>query len=299
MASAGFIGLGNIGLPIARRLKQAGNRLIVHDARKERCADFQGGGHEIAATAKDVADRAEIVLLSMPTPDALRDVACGDRGLINGEKVKLVVDTSTVGPATARELAAQFRTKGIDYLDAPVSGGVIGAEAGTLAVMVAGTAGAFERARPLLDAFGRPMQVGEAPGQAQTMKILNNFLSATAMAATAEAAALGVKAGLDLRTMIEVFNASSGRNTATLDKFPRSVLDRSFNYGFRAALMYKDVKLCSDFADSVGTPLGVITTIEKVWKSAAAVLGDEDFTRIVQLAERPLGVVVGREGAAS
>ncbi|MSQ55748.1 MAG: NAD(P)-dependent oxidoreductase [Betaproteobacteria bacterium] len=299
MARIGFIGLGNIGLPMARRLRQAGNELAVFDVRREPCAEFLAGGKGVAASARQVGDEAEIVFLSLPTPEALREVAGGNDALAGGTRVKLVVDLSTVGPQMAREAAKVFQARGIEYVDSPVSGGVAGAEKGTLAVMVACSADSFERLRPVLQAIGRPIHVGVAPGLAQMLKVLNNFLSATAMAATAEAMALGVKGGLDPAVMLEVFNASSGRNTATTDKFPRSVLDRSFNYGFRAVLLHKDVKLCKTFADSFDKSLGLVTTMEKVWAAAAAELGDGDFTRIVELAERPLGVTVGRKGASS
>jgi 3-hydroxyisobutyrate dehydrogenase-like beta-hydroxyacid dehydrogenase len=293
MARIGFIGLGNIGYPMARRLKQAGNDLTVYDVRREQCTRLVESS-AVAASPKQVGDAAEVVLLSLPTPEALREVARGDNGLANGSRIKYVVDLSTVGPDAAKEVAEIFRKRNIGYVDAPVSGGVPGADKGTLAIMVAATKEAFEHVDPILKVLGRPILVGSAPGQGQVLKVLNNFLSATAMAASAEAVALGVKAGLDAATMIEVFNASSGRNTATTDKFPRSVLNRSFNYGFRTVLLHKDVRLCRDFANGLGSSLGIVSAIEKVWERAAAELGDGDFTRIVEMAERPLGVTVGR-----
>jgi 3-hydroxyisobutyrate dehydrogenase-like beta-hydroxyacid dehydrogenase len=293
MARIGFIGLGNIGYPMAQRLKQAGNELTVYDVRREQCTRLvESAG--VAASPKQVGDAAEVVLLSLPTPDSLLEVARGDNGLANGSRIKYVVDLSTVGPDAAKEAAEIFRKKNIGYVDAPVSGGVAGAEKGTLAIMVASSRDAFEHVSAILKVIGRPILVGSAAGQGQVLKVLNNFLSATAMAASAEAVALGVKAGLDAATMIEVFNASSGRNTATTDKFPRSVLNRTFNYGFRAVLLHKDVRLCRDFANSLGSPLGIVPAMEKVWARAAAELGDGDFTRIVEMAERPLGVTVGR-----
>ena len=293
MAQIGFIGLGNMGFPMARRLREAGTDLLVHDVRPERCRELVGAAGGVAATAREVCDGADIVLLSLPTPDALRDVATGPDGLVGSRGPKLVGDLSTVGPAVAREVAETLRGVGIEYMDAPVSGGVPGAEKGTLAIMVSGSDAAFARLRPLLQVIGRPILVGDAPGQGQALKLLNNFLSATAMAATAEAMALGVKAGLDPAVMLEVFNASSGRNTATSDKFPRSVLNRSFDYGFRTVLLHKDVRLCKLFADGLGASLTVVPAVDQVWERAAAELGDGDFTRIVELVEAPLGVVVG------
>ena len=158
--------------------------------------------------------------------------------------------------------------------------------------MASGPKHAFERVQPLLAALGRVFYIGEKPGQGQAMKILNNLLSATAMAATSEAVVLGVKAGLDAKVMLDVLNASSGRNTATTDKFPRSVLDRSFNFGFRTVLLHKDVRLCKEFADALGVSFDVGTAVDQVWERAAKELGDGDFTRIVELVERSAGVTV-------
>lgn len=294
MASIGFIGLGNMGHPMAGRLRDAGHALIVQDVRFEHAAGFAGA--EAVRTAKDVADRADIVLLSLPTPGAVRSVALEDDGLVRGARAKLVVDLSTTGPKLAAEVAQALAQKGVQFMDAPVSGGVSGAEKGTLALMASGPKDAFERAQPLLSVLGRVFYVGSEPGQGQAMKILNNLLSATAMAVTAEALVLGVKAGLDANVMLDVLNASSGRNTATTDKFPRSVLDRSFNFGFRTVLLHKDVRLCKEFADAMGVAFHVGSAVDEAWERAAQELGDGDFTRIVELAERSAGVtVMGRK----
>ena len=290
MASIGFIGLGNMGHPMASRLRDAGHGLIVQDVRFEHAAGFAGA--EAVRTPKDVADRAEIVLLSLPTPGAVRSVVVGDDGLVNGKRAKLIVDLSTTGPQLAVEVAEALARNGIQFIDAPVSGGVSGAAKGTLALMASGPEDGFERAKPLLAVLGRVFYVGTQPGQGQAMKIVNNFLSATAMAATTEAVVLGVKAGLDVNVMLDVLNASSGRNTATTDKFPRSVLDRSFNFGFRTVLLHKDVRLCREFADELGVSFRVGSVVDEVWEQAAKELGDGDFTRIVELAERDAGVIV-------
>ena len=192
-------------------------------------------------------------------------------------RVKLVVDLSTTGPATAIEAARALERRGIQFMDAPVSGGVSGAEKGTLAIMASGSKAQFERAKPLLEVIGRVFLVGDKPGQGQAMKLLNNLLSANAMAATAEVMVLGVKAGLDAEVMLDVLNASSGRNTATTDKFPRSVLDRSFNFGFRTVLLHKDVRLCKEFAEAYRVPFTIGSAVANVWECAAAELGDREF----------------------
>jgi 3-hydroxyisobutyrate dehydrogenase-like beta-hydroxyacid dehydrogenase len=172
-------------------------------------------GAEAATSPAEVAARAEVVLVSLPTPEVVREVALGADGLIHGDAIKTYVDLSTTGQAVAVEVAAALGERGIVTIDAPVSGGVRGAINGTLAVMVAGPGSDLEGVRPSLEVFGRVFHVGAHAGLGQLMKLANNFLSATAIAATAEAVVLGVKGGLDPATMLEVINASTGRNTAS------------------------------------------------------------------------------------
>lgn len=294
MSVIGFVGLGNMGWPMAARLRKAGNELVVHDARIEQARAFADAyGASIADSARDLATRAETVFMSLPTPQALLDVVHGPDGLEEGRGARLVVDLSTSGPRAAAEVGAAFEKRGVGFVDAPVSGGVSGATKGTLAIMASASRAEYDAVLPLLRVLGRPFRVGEAAGQGQAMKLLNNLLSANAMAATTEVMVLGVKAGLDARTMLEVFNASSGRNTATTDKFPRSVMDRSFDFGFRAVLLHKDVRLCKEFADENGVPFTVGNAVESVWRQMADQLGDADFTRIVEVIEKQAGVTVG------
>lgn len=290
MSTIGFIGIGNMGLPMAKRLIEAGHQLVVSDAQREKAASL---GVPVLASPKEVADQADIVLLSLPVPDAVRAVIAGPDGIVHGSRAKIVVDLSTTGRDVIVALAPVLAEKGITLVDAPVSGGVTGAAKGTLAVMVAGPEQACTQVRPILDVIGKVFIVGDQAGQGQVMKVLNNQLSATAMAATAEAMIVGVKAGLDARTMLDVLNASSGRNTATTDKFPRAVVDRSFDFGFRAVLLHKDVKLCRSLAEGLGMPFQIGSVVESVWARAAAELGDGDFTRIVEVLEQGTGVVVG------
>jgi 3-hydroxyisobutyrate dehydrogenase-like beta-hydroxyacid dehydrogenase len=296
MATLGFIGIGNMGVPMATRLINAGHDLVVFDTNAERAASL---GAKVVGSPKEVGDAAEIVLFSLPVPSAVRAVIAGADGVMHGSKVKIVVDLSTTGRDTIVEMAQALQAQGITLVDAPVSGGVTGAAKGTLAVMVAGPAAACATVRPLLDVIGKVFIVGDTAGQGQAMKVLNNLLSATAMAATTEVMIVGVKAGLDPRTMIDVLNASSGRNTATTDKFPRAVLDRSFNFGFRAVLLHKDVKLACTLAESLGMPFDIGSAVEAAWADAAMELGDGDFTRIVEVMEHGTGVVVADRPAVA
>jgi 3-hydroxyisobutyrate dehydrogenase-like beta-hydroxyacid dehydrogenase len=294
----GFIGLGNMGHPMATRLRDAHPTLIVQDVRLEHAQVFAGGSNAVATSPRELADQVDIVFMSLPTPAAVLAVVEGDQGLAMGARAKCVIDLSTTGPTTAIKAAQLLASHGMAFMDAPVSGGVTGATKGTLAIMASGAKADFERAKPLLACLGKVFLVGDKPGQGQAMKLLNNQLSAMAMAATAEVMVLGVKAGLDPVLMLDVLNASSGRNTATTDKFPRSVLDRSFNFGFRAVLLHKDVRLCKQFADEFEVPFSIGSAVDKVWENAAAQLGDKDFTRIVELMEREAKVTIHGDGMA-
>jgi 3-hydroxyisobutyrate dehydrogenase-like beta-hydroxyacid dehydrogenase len=290
-ASIGFVGLGQMGGPMSRRLLAAGYRLVVYDLRAEAMAALVGEGVEAAGSPAEVAGRAEIVLVSLPTPEVVRAVALGPQGLIRGGALRTYVDLSTSGQAVAAEVAAALAERGIATLDAPVSGGVRGAVAGTLAVMVAGAGPELERARALLEVFGRVFHVGEQPGLGQLMKLANNFLSATAIVATAEAVVLGFKGGLDPAIMLEVINASTGRNTATEDKFPRQVLTGRYAAGFTTGLLTKDLGLCAAAAEALGVPMPVAAAVHARWQRAVAELGAAgDITRIVALIEGDAGV---------
>ena len=196
--------------------------------------------------------------MSLPTPDVVREVALGGNGgLINGSKVRTVIDLSTTGPGVATEVAAKLAERKIAWVDSPVSGGVTGAKAGTLAVMVSCPKPAYQKLEPVLKVFGKLFHAGEKPGLAQTAKLANNLLAATAMVATSEAMAMGVKAGLDAKVLIDIINASSGRNSASQDKFPRAILPRTFDFGFATGLSYKDVRLCVEEAEAMGVPMVV------------------------------------------
>lgn len=294
--TVGFVGLGNMGAPMAGRLLDAGYRLVLHDAREDATAPFLERGAERAPSAAAVGSAADTVLLSLPTPDIVERVVLGEEGVAAGAKAKTVVDLSTTGPRIAAGIAAQLKRRGLAFVDSPVSGGVGGAKAGTLAVMVSGPRDAFERLEPILRTLGKVFFIGEAPGSAQMMKLCNNLMSAAAMAISAEAIVAGVKAGIDPAVMVDVINVSSGQNTATTQKFPKSILNRRFDYGFATGLMFKDVRLCLEEAESMGLTLETGRAVRALWQKVMDELGPEsDFSRIVEVVEKPAGVVVGRE----
>jgi 3-hydroxyisobutyrate dehydrogenase-like beta-hydroxyacid dehydrogenase len=290
----GFIGLGNMGFPMARRLIEAGHQLVVFDTRKEPVEKLTARGAQAAASPKDIADRVETVMASLPSLDASLEVATGTGGVIEGKRVKRFVDLSTVGSQMAVRIHDRLEKRNIVQIDSPVSGGAGGAEKGTLAVMVSGPRAEFEMLKPALDVIGRAFFIGEKPGSAQTMKLANNFLSATAMVATSEAVVMGVKSGLDPAVMIEVINAGSGMNTASRDKFPRSVLPRSFDFGFATGLMVKDVRLCLEEMKSLGLSMEVAEAVGRLWEVVIRDMGPEsDFTSAIKPIEKAAGVVVG------
>ncbi len=292
MTEIGFIGVGKMGAPMAGRLLDAGHRVHVFDARKEAIAALVGKGALSAASPADVASKTETVLVSLPTPDIVKQVALGAAGIAAGKTVKTYVDLSTTGPRVAQEVAAALAEKGITALDAPVSGGVGGAEKGTLSVMVSGPHNLAGELRPLFEVIGKFFYIGAKPGMGQLMKLANNMLSATTLAASAEIMVMGVKGGLDPRVMIDVINVSSGGNTALRDKFPKAVLPRSFEYGFATGLMYKDVRLCLEEAEALGASMWVSNLVRHLWTQANGRFGpDSDFTNIVRLFEEWAGGV--------
>ena len=292
--TVGFVGLGAMGAHIAARLIDAGHHLAIFDTRAEAVAPHVARGARACNSAGAVADAADTVLVSLPTPDVVRAVA-GE--LATGDAIEAFVDLSTTGPEVAAEVAAALSAAGVACLDAPVSGGVAGAQAGTLTIMAAGDEALFQSLRPLLETLGRNVVlVGAQPGHGQLAKVLNNLLSASAIAITGEALALGVHGGLSARTLLDVFNSSSGRNTASADKFPRHVLPRTFAAGFRLELMHKDVALCLAEARRQGVPMALGSAVGELWaRAGASAAAGADCTEIVRMLEHDAGVVVGDE----
>jgi 3-hydroxyisobutyrate dehydrogenase-like beta-hydroxyacid dehydrogenase len=289
----GFIGLGNMGWPMVRRLIEAGHRLTVFDTRSESMDRAMALGAEAAASPLDVADRVETVLASLPTPAAVTTVATGADGVIAGRRVRRFVDLSTTGSRVATKTAAALAERGIVQIDSPVSGGVAGAEKGTLAVMVSGPHEVVAALAPVLGVLGRVFVIGERPGLAQTMKLVNNLLSAAALAVTSEAMVMAAKAGIDPTVAVDVVNAGSGRNSASLDKFPRAILPGRFDMGFATGLMLKDVRLCLEEAEALGLQMDIGHAVGRLWALAADEIGaDKDFTTIIQPLERRAGVEV-------
>jgi 3-hydroxyisobutyrate dehydrogenase-like beta-hydroxyacid dehydrogenase len=291
MSECGFIGLGRMGGAMARRLLDAGHQVTVYDPSTAAAEALAAHGARIAASAREVADAAPVVFLSLPNPQIVTQVVLGAEGIREAKRLEVCVDLSTSGPDTAVKLATGLAERHIASLEAPVSGGIKGAREGTLSLMVAGPPPVWERIQPLLQVFGKPFFMGANPGAGQTMKLVNNLLGACAIAITAEGMTLGAKAGLDPARMIEVLNVSSGRSSATQDKWPRSVLPRTFDFGFAAGLCLKDVRLCLAAAQSLGVPLGVGSAVCDLLQRTVTSLGpDSDFTAMAKIVESDSGL---------
>ena len=287
----GFVGIGRMGNPMGGRLLDAGYKLVVFDTQSEATKALVARGAQLATSPADVASKAEIVIVSLPTPDIVKAVALGPDGVIAGSRVRTMIDLSTTGPGAAKIIASALAERNITLVDSPVSGGVTGAAAGTLAVLVSCPKDTLAIVEPILKVFGKIFYTGEKPGLAQTAKLANNLMAATAIVITSEAMAMGVKGGLDARVLIDIFNASSGRNTATMDKFPRAVLPGTFDFGFTTALSYKDVRLCVDEAEAMGVPMVCGAAVRQMLAITNAKFGpSSDFTSIAKVLEEWAGV---------
>lgn len=294
----GLIGLGNMGSRMARRLLAAGWPLVVHDLDAEAAERFEALGATVASGPREVADEADVVLLSLPRPEDVEAVALGEGGLREGSRLHTCVDMSTTGPEGARRIAAELARGGVRTLDAPVSGGPIGAEQGTLCVMVGGPRQAFDDCAPIFDPLGASIVwLGEEPGYGQTMKVINNMISAGCLAATSEGMVLGTKAGLEPAAMVDVLNASTARNRHSEEKFPQQILPRTFDFGFQIGLMLKDVRLCLAMAEDLEVPMLVSDEVRQlIALRVGAAGGEQDITTLIQQVEGWAGVEVG--GAA-
>ena len=289
----GFIGLGRMGGPMVGRLLEAGHAVTVFDIDEAAVRSMVERGAAPAGSAAEVAAAAEIVMTSLPAPDTVHRVALGEAGIAQGPRVRTVIDLSTTGPSTATRVAEGLAARGIQWVDAPVSGGVKGAREGTLAVMVSCPRTVLEAIQPILATFGKVFFVGEKPGLAQVAKLGNNLLAAAALVISSEALAMGVKAGLDPKVMIDIINASSGRNSATQDKFPRAILPGTFDFGFATGLSYKDVRLCVDEAEALGVPMVLGAVVRQMLAVTNAKFGpDSDFTSIAKVVEEWAGVEI-------
>ena len=285
--TVGFVGVGSIGRPMCLSIVERGFPVIAYDPNPEARKGLEGTEVEVAGSLADVARAAEVCVLSLPNSDVVEKVVLEEGGLLEElSGGNAVIDTSSSRPSSTREVARRLAEKNIGMLDAPVSGGVSRAEEGDLAVMVGGKPEILEEHRAVLEAFsGQIFYLGES-GAGHMAKALNNLLSATTLATAAEAVLLGERAGLDPEKLVEIINASSGRSGSTEVKFPRYVLNRTFDDGFAISLMSKDIKIALDTASELGFPTVMGSVVGQVWQAAVAQgFGGEGHTAIYTFLE--------------
>ncbi len=276
----GFVGLGQMGGPMAANIAKSGAEIIVYD--KAGTSERAPEGAKLANSFADVLSAADTVFLSVP--DGPVSIALAKEiAETDGRRAQVIVDLSTIGPEAAREADGILKAAGVTYIDAPVSGGQAGARAGTITVMWGGPKVVMDAHTGVLASFSKnAFHCGETPGQGQSVKVLNNFLSAIAMTATSEAVLYGLSQGVDMKTILDVVNVSTGQNTATIDKFPKRIMTESFDAGFKTKLLTKDVNLFLKNAKAAGTPLTLAATLAAIWNGCDATLPDSDFTRIYE-----------------
>lgn len=291
----GFLGLGQMGAAIAERLEGAGIGLHVYDPNQSAIAPFVERGAVGHAGPEGVANEARIVFACLPNGTVSERVA---RDVALGASIRVYVEMSTIGSPALGRVQHSVEARGITLVDCPISGGPKGARAGTLTVMTAGPRWARDELRPLLFAIGgQVFEVGDKPGQAQLMKLVNNLVNAANMATAFEALVLGAKGGLDPDQMVQVLNVSTGQNSATLTKVPRAVLTGTFDYGAALTTMVKDVVLGLKEAEALGVPMWVHEQVGTLWRFGEQQgLGREDFTALIKLLEGWAGVEVRSRG---
>jgi 3-hydroxyisobutyrate dehydrogenase-like beta-hydroxyacid dehydrogenase len=285
----GFIGIGKMGAPMVRRLLAAGYPIVACDTRVEAVDASRDAGAEEGRTPADVASRTDAVITMLPHARAVEEVAYGDEGLVPALRPgQVLIEMTSSHPRVTRRLEADLAPRGVRVLDAPVSGGVRGATDGTLCIMVGGAADLLEICRPILERLGRDIvRVGDAPGDGDTAKTINNLLSATTVWSVMEALALATRAGLAPERLMAAVNHSTGRSHTTEAKVGRYVLTRRFDSGFTVAQYLKDLEICLSVADDLGVPMPLGSLLRQMWKIAVRDgFGDLDHTALARLLER-------------
>jgi 2-hydroxymethylglutarate dehydrogenase len=290
----GFIGLGNMGYPISLNLLRSGYKLVVYDIVGEKIEKLVNEGATGARSPKEVAELSDIVMTSLPTPEALEEVVTGQQGILEADRVELtLIMLDTIPPATARKIALKASRQGVNVLEAPVSGGPYLAREGALTLMVGGDIYVFEKCKPLLEKIGRHIYYVGKIGTGSVVKLINNLLSLGNVALMCEAIVLGIKAGVNGRTLYEILSKSTGRSFALEYKLPNIIAKRRFDSGFAINLACKDLGIISNLAKELGYPLFTGSLIEQLYRLARAIgLGHEDHTAVVKLFENIAGVTV-------
>ncbi len=283
----GCLGLGNMGQPMAGKLLDGGHELWVCDISEDALRPLLERQARRAASAKELADTCDTIIVSLPTLEIFRHVLAGPDGLLAGRAIKTLVNTCTVGVVFIREIEAACTAAGVTVIDAPISGGVAGARAGTLATMVSGNLERVSDLMPVLRLWGPTIVVaGDRPGAAQIMKLTNNMLCAVALVATSEAMTMSGKAGIPDEAMLQILNAGTGRNFATTHIFPGAVLPRTFDFGATIEILMKDVNLAIEQGEELGVPMWVSQAVRLVLKHGVFQgRAQQDMSRVVEIIE--------------
>ena len=283
----GYLGVGNMGQPMAGKLLDAGHELWVCDVREEAMRPLLERQARAAASPKALAEACDTVVVSLPTLEIFRAALRGPDGLLAGKTLKTLVNTCTVGVPFTGEIEQACAAAGVIVIDAPISGGPAGARAGTLAVMVAGDAAKVAELMPIFRLWGPTVVVaGEKPGAAQVMKLTNNIVFVAAMIATAEAMTMATKAGISAEAMLQILNNGTGRNFATTTMFPNAVLPGTFDFGATIDVLEKDVDLAIEQGEALGVPMWVCQAARLVVKHGVFQgRARHDVSRIVQIIE--------------
>jgi 3-hydroxyisobutyrate dehydrogenase len=288
----GFIGTGNMGRHMARHLLEAGFRLTVHDARRPAAEQLEGAGARWAESPAELAEASDVVFTSLPGPPEVESVSLGDSGVLaHIPDGGTLVDLSTNSPTTIRRIAVVGAERGIAVLDAPVSGGVFGAETGRLAVMVGGERAAFDRCKPMFDAIGDHVVYCGTSGAGSATKLVNNMISLSLNILLGEALSLGVKAGVELETLVDVIQSSSGATWKLGANYPKFLFKGNFEPGFALDLGAKDLRLGTTLAKELGMPLDLANLVEQRFIEAQARgWGHLHSDVVVKLVEERTGV---------
>ena len=290
----GFIGLGAMGRPMAKRLRAAGFDLTVFDVMPAAVTEMIGLGAAAAENPAGVAAQSDVICISLPNSAILKNVVSGENGVLSGLKPgSLIIDLSSVEPQVSRQLTETVHGKGSFMIDAPVSGGVAGAEAGTLTIMAGGTDEEMAKAEPVLKHLGKKIFHVGGSGAGQSIKLVNNFLLGANMAAAAEALTLGKKLGLEPETMLEIISQSSGNSYALTAKAEKFIFQGAFDGGFAVDLQYKDLELAISTAKSLTMPLFMANQAQQLFEVARAKgQGREDISSVIKISEEAAQVKV-------
>jgi 3-hydroxyisobutyrate dehydrogenase len=295
---AGFIGLGQMGHHMASNILRKGNcHLVVHDIRKEAASSLIKEGAEWADTPAQVASLCDIVITCLPTPKIVEEVVYGSNGLKEGwKKGDIYIDMSTNSPSLIRKIAQDAHLQGVTVLDAPVSGGTAGAQAGTLTIMVGGDTSALNKVKGILEAMGKKIvHVGDV-GCGNIAKLINNMISLVCNSVSAEAFLLGKKAGINPKVLWEIVAASTGDN-GCVRRYPNTTFKGNFEPGFKISLAYKDIGLAIDLGNESGISLPLAVEVKKeLQKSMEEGFSDKDVDAVILPMEKAAGVKVRVNG---